>query len=91
MRIEIEPIAEQNLANGIAKCLDEFVLKDQTQDQLYEAVRGAMTEFFEQKRAYMRAKQRQEPPTEDTEARGPDLFAEYMAAMMRRRKEHDES
>ena len=83
MMVDIDPLSPPDLSDGVANCLDTYVLQNQTQDQLYEAIRTVMQEFHAKSQAYRIARQRQVPPKDSAE------FAKFMAQMLNRHNEQN--
>ena len=73
---DIAPLSPPVLVDGVAKCIDEFVLLGQTQDQLYEAIRAEMEQFHMKTQAFRTAHQR---------SPDPEGFAKFMEALMHKR------
>ncbi len=56
---EIEPLVEPILADSVARCLDEFVLKDMSQAALYMIIAHEMRLYELQHKAWQLAKSQQ--------------------------------
>ena len=77
--IAIEPLKSPELANGVAKCLDEFVLQNQTHEQLYNAIRGEMEQYHMRNQVWQLAQVKQELPSM---GQGVEGFAKFMEQLM---------
>ena len=89
--IDIDPLKPPELANGVAKCLDEFVLQNQTHEQLYNAIREEMQQYHMRNQAWQLAQARQGPPSMGQDAKGFEEFMKRLMTAKRGRGEQDQT
>ena len=74
--LEVETPTTPTLADGIARCLDNFVFLDQTQEELYGCLRQELQLYYQQVQAYNMAQRLRAPNPKELDKAIMDILAD---------------